>query len=64
MTRWSSAGTRHRLALAVGVVDAAVSVRSPALAVVCLLAWVGFVPLFLWRAPATTVTRDEPLRLG
>lgn len=51
------------VALAVGVVDAAVSVRSPALAGVCLLAWVGFVPSFLWLAPTAT-DRDGPRRLG
>jgi hypothetical protein len=51
------------VALAVGVVDAAVSLRSPALAGVCLLAWVGFVPSFLWLAPTAT-DRDGPRRLG
>ena len=50
-------------ALIVGVVDAAVSLQSPALAGVCLLAWVGFVPLLLWLAPAAT-DRDGPRRLG
>lgn len=51
-------------ALAVGVVDAAVSFQSPALALVCLLAWVGFVPTFLWAVPASDANRDGPLRLG
>ena len=50
-------------ALVVGVVDAAVSLQSPALAGVCLLAWVGFVPLLLWLAPAA-MDRDGPRRLG
>ncbi|ERH11386.1 MAG: hypothetical protein J07HB67_00393 [halophilic archaeon J07HB67] len=52
------------MASSVGVVDAAVSVRSPALATVCLFAWVGFVPLFLWLAPDAETDREGPLRLG
>ncbi|ERH11376.1 MAG: hypothetical protein J07HB67_00383 [halophilic archaeon J07HB67] len=61
---------RHRevvlggAASVVGVVDAAVSLRSPVLAVVCLLAWVGFVPVFLRLTPDAEPDREGPLRLG
>ncbi|MEZ3145714.1 hypothetical protein [Halobaculum sp. MBLA0143] len=51
-------------ATAVGAVDALLSITRPTLAVVFFAAWLGFVPVFLRRAPAEPTTGDDPVRLG